>query len=64
METVHYDMMRHFADSWGLLYMMAIFLTVLFFIVKPGARGNALEAARIPLDDEQPRTSRNAGDGQ
>jgi cytochrome c oxidase cbb3-type subunit 4 len=55
METAHYDMLRHFADSWGLLYMMAIFLAVVFFIVKPGAKANALQAARIPLDDEQPR---------
>ena len=58
METAHYDMMRHFADSWGLVYMMAIFLTVVFFIVKPGAKANATVAARIPLDDEQPK-----GDG-
>jgi cytochrome c oxidase cbb3-type subunit 4 len=55
METAQYDMMRHFADSWGLLYMMAIFLAVVFLIVKPGARGQALEAARIPLDDDQPK---------
>ena len=54
METAHYDMLRHFADSWGLLYMMAIFLIVVFFIVRPGARGRAMEAARIPLDDDQP----------
>jgi cytochrome c oxidase cbb3-type subunit 4 len=64
METAHYDMMRHFADSWGLLYMMAIFLAVVFFIVKPGARGNALEAARIPLEDEQPRNIRKPEDGR
>ncbi|MDF2983084.1 MAG: Cbb3-type cytochrome oxidase component FixQ, partial [Devosia sp.] len=31
MPTEHYDMLRHFADSWGLLYMMAIFLAVVFF---------------------------------
>jgi len=59
METAQYDMMRHFADSWGLVYMLAIFLTVVFFILKPGARANALEAARIPLDDDAPK-----GDGQ
>ena len=59
METAQYDMMRHFADSWGLLYMMAIFLAVVFFVVKPGAKGNALvEAARIPLDDDQPKGDR------
>jgi cbb3-type cytochrome oxidase subunit 3 len=35
--------------------MMAIFFVVLFFIVRPGAKGRAAEAARIPLDDEEPR---------
>jgi cytochrome c oxidase cbb3-type subunit 4 len=56
MDTAHYDMLRHFADSWGLLYMMAIFFAVVFLLVRPGAKSNAMEAARIPLDDEYPRT--------
>lgn len=54
MPTAHYDMLRHFADSWGLLYMMAIFLVVVFFLVRPSAKANAMAAARIPLDDAQP----------
>jgi cytochrome c oxidase cbb3-type subunit 4 len=54
MPTAHYDMLRHFADSWGLLYMMAIFLVVVFFLVRPGAKANAMAAARIPLDEAQP----------
>ena len=55
METLHYDTLRHFADSWGLLYMVGIFLAVIYFIVRPGAKGRAVEAAQIPLDDETPR---------
>lgn len=58
METAHYDMLRHFADSWGLLYMMAIFLAVVFFIARPGARASAQAAARIPLEDSDPRSER------
>jgi cytochrome c oxidase cbb3-type subunit IV len=55
MDTAHYyETLRHFADSWGLLYMVGIFLTVIFFIVRPGAKARAVEAARIPLDDEMP----------
>jgi cytochrome c oxidase cbb3-type subunit 4 len=52
MDTAHYDTLRHFADSWGLLYMLAIFLTVAVIIVLPGAGRRAAEAARIPLDDD------------
>ena len=54
MQTDYYDMLRHFADSWGLLYMMAIFLAVVFFVLRPGAKANAVAAARIPLEDEHP----------
>jgi cytochrome c oxidase cbb3-type subunit 4 len=58
MGTEQYDMMRHFADSWGLVYMMAIFLAVLFFLLRPGAKAHAQAAARIVLDDAQPRENR------
>jgi cytochrome c oxidase cbb3-type subunit 4 len=54
MNTATYDMMRHFADSWGLLYMMGIFLAVTVFILLPGAKSRAEAAARIPLEDGEP----------
>jgi len=54
MDTATYDAMRQFADSWGLLYMLAIFLTVLAFVARPGARARAEAAARIPFEDSQP----------
>jgi cytochrome c oxidase cbb3-type subunit 4 len=53
METVQYDTLRHFADSWGLLYMFAIFLAVTLFLFRPGAKEHAMMAARIPLRDNQ-----------
>lgn len=54
METVTYDTLRHFADSWGLVYMFLIFLAVLVFILRPGAKAHAARAAQIPLDDDHP----------
>ena len=60
MPTAHYDMLRHFADSWGLLYMMAIFLAALWFVLRPGAGTRAQSAARIPLDDDAPRSGGDA----
>ena len=53
METALYDTLRHFADSWGLLYMMGIFLTVVFMTIRPGAKAHARTAAMIPLNDEE-----------
>ena len=46
-----YDAMRHFADSWGLVYMFGIFLIVVLFLMRPGARNRAQDAAQIPLRD-------------
>lgn len=51
METALYDILRQFADSWGLLYMMAIFIVVVVMVLLPGAKAQALAAARIPIED-------------
>ena len=51
MDTAIYDQMRHFADSWGLVYMCAIAVGVMAFVLRPGAREAAQEAAAIPLND-------------
>jgi cytochrome c oxidase cbb3-type subunit 4 len=52
MDVSQYDALRHFADSWGLLYMMAIFVAVVAMLLRPGARQSARAAAEIPLRDE------------
>ncbi|WP_338720694.1 cbb3-type cytochrome c oxidase subunit 3 [Devosia sp. XK-2] len=44
-----YDALRHFADSWGLVYMFGIFLAVILFLLRPSARQRAVDAAQIPL---------------
>jgi cytochrome c oxidase cbb3-type subunit 4 len=44
--------MRQFADSWGLVYMFAIFLAVVAAIVVPGASRRARDASQIPLNDD------------
>lgn len=50
MET--YTMMRTFADSWGLLAMALFFVAVILRLaLKPGARREADDAARIPFRD-------------
>jgi len=49
---IDYDSFRHFADSWGLLYMLAIFVGVVLFMFRPGAKGHAETAAQIPLKDD------------
>ncbi|UJQ94675.1 cbb3-type cytochrome c oxidase subunit 3 [Mariluticola halotolerans] len=48
-----YESFRHFADSWGLLYMFAIFIGVVLFLLRPGAREQAKNAAQIPFNEER-----------
>jgi cytochrome c oxidase cbb3-type subunit IV len=47
-----YEIMRHFADSWGLLALTLIFLFVVAFVFRKGSRTQYDRAARIPLDDD------------
>jgi cytochrome c oxidase cbb3-type subunit 4 len=50
MET--YTAMRHFADSWGLLFMALFFVGVVLFAFRPGSRQIADDAAQIPLKED------------
>ena len=52
MDTSTYETMRQFADSWGLVYMVAIFLGVAAILMIPGAGRRAKDASRIPLNDD------------
>ncbi|MGJ8569930.1 MAG: cbb3-type cytochrome c oxidase subunit 3 [Hoeflea sp.] len=50
MET--YTAMRHFADSWGLVFMFVVFIGVVLFMFRPGAKKAAQDAAQIPLKED------------
>jgi len=47
-----YDTLRHFADSWGLVYLFFVFLAVAALMLRPGARRRAQDASMIPLRDQ------------
>jgi cytochrome c oxidase cbb3-type subunit 4 len=53
MDTSTYEGLRQFADSWGLVYMLAIFLVVAVMLFWRGAGHRAAEAALIPLIDDE-----------
>jgi cytochrome c oxidase cbb3-type subunit 4 len=57
----HYNFMRHFADSWGLLAMMLFFIGAVVILFRPGARAMHDNAASIPLRDDTP--DRDVGGG-
>jgi len=49
---MNYDGLRHAADSWGLLFMVCIFLLAMWRAVRPSARPHHEDAAQIPFRDE------------
>ncbi len=46
---MEYETFRIFSDSWGLVYMVAVFVGVALFIFRPGTKKHHEEAANIPL---------------
>ncbi|MBQ0771588.1 MAG: cytochrome c oxidase cbb3-type subunit 4 [Parasphingorhabdus sp.] len=48
---MNYEALRHFADSWGLLFMTGVFLTLIGWTFRPGA-GRHHEAAADMIFDE------------
>ena len=48
-----YNLFREFADSWGLLYLFALFLGVIFFTFRPGSKSRANEIAQIPFKEDE-----------
>ncbi|MEJ5977366.1 cbb3-type cytochrome c oxidase subunit 3 [Novosphingobium sp. PS1R-30] len=47
-----YDMLRHLADSWGLLVMALVFLGLAAWPFRPGASANNEAAAQLIFKDE------------
>ena len=48
-----YNALRHFADSWGLLFMTLVFLGVLLWVFRPGARKQHEDARMIPFREDE-----------
>ena len=57
---MEYEQFRHFADSWGLVYLFAIFIFVLAFVFRPGSGQMYRQAAQIPFDDDTPSDKTDA----
>ncbi|MFM5953475.1 MAG: cbb3-type cytochrome c oxidase subunit 3 [Novosphingobium sp.] len=47
-----YDMLRHLADSWGLVGMSLVFLGLIAWPFRPGARRDNEEAANMIFADD------------
>jgi cytochrome c oxidase cbb3-type subunit 4 len=48
-----YDALRHFADSWGLLFMALVFVGVVAWALRPGASYHDHAAIPFKHDDRK-----------
>lgn len=42
----------HFAQTWGLVYLLILFAGALFYALRPGAKAKFKDAAEIPLRED------------
>jgi cytochrome c oxidase cbb3-type subunit 4 len=56
-----YDALRHFADSWGLVFMGVSYTILIGWHFRPGARRRSGEAATMIFDTDQDRTEADHG---
>lgn len=54
-----YELLRHLADSWGLLVMALIFVGLCAWPFRPGARAANDATARMILQDDEFRDDDN-----
>ena len=47
-----YKMLAEFAQTWGLLYFVAVFTGVLVYALWPSRKSQFDEAARMPLRED------------
>jgi cytochrome c oxidase cbb3-type subunit 4 len=48
---MNYDTVRHLADSWGLLVMLLVYLTLCGWAFRPGSRHRNNDAATAIFKD-------------
>ncbi len=48
-----YNDLRHFADSWGLLFMTLVFIGVMAWAFRPAARKHHEDARMIPFREDE-----------
>lgn len=59
-----YDLLRTFADSWGLLLLVLIFVGVVVFTFRPGSTKLHADLAALPLRNEKAPDMSSDRDGE
>lgn len=60
-----YDTLRHFADSWMLLFLVLVFLGVILWAFRPGSRPEQEDAATsIFRNEDRPARDGHGKEGK
>ena len=55
-----YEALRHFADSWGLAAMVGVFVVLVAWPLRPGAKADNETAANMIFSEDQDRDDDHA----
>ncbi|MGC4250350.1 MAG: cbb3-type cytochrome c oxidase subunit 3 [Sphingobium sp.] len=56
-----YNELRHFADSWGLVFMAVVYLILIGWLFLPKGRERGDKAARMIFESENENTEADRG---
>lgn len=48
-----YSTLRQFADTWGLLFLFILFVCIVIYVWRPGAKKHYEEQGKIPLKEDK-----------
>ena len=48
-----YEALRHFADSWGLMFMAILWIAFTVWTFRPGAKGHHHDAANMIFGEDK-----------
>ncbi|MDT0574943.1 cbb3-type cytochrome c oxidase subunit 3 [Croceicoccus sp. F390] len=48
-----YETARHFADSYGLIFLAGVFVLLCAWVFRPGSRRHYDDAAMLPFEDDK-----------
>lgn len=47
-----FETVSHFAQTWGLIYLIILFIGMLVYVMRPGAKKKFEDAANIPFKED------------
>lgn len=50
---MEYETLRQMAGSWGLVYLVAVFVGIIVFTFRPGTRKRSDDYAQIPFREDE-----------